>query len=165
MNLLRERRQALGLTQRQVARKLREVEPRINGPMVSRYEQGMCLPTKEQLIKLEETLQASRSALYDAEDLALGGETQGRRTRDRRRREEQLHKCYWVPREFMAQIPADVLEVCGYLSWSEWHLRELKRLVKKYERRLKRKERQNGKAGQKEHLADGHGGNRGTRGL
>lgn len=43
MNLLRERRQALGLTQRQVARKLREVEPRINGPMVSRYEQGMCL--------------------------------------------------------------------------------------------------------------------------
>ena len=144
MNRLKERRQALGLTQPQVARCLREVEPRINGPMVSRYEQGVCLPTREQLAQLEAVLQASRSALYDAEDLALGSEETGRsepaKGRDRHRA-GNIRKCYRVPKEFMAQIPEDILSMCGYPSWNAWHAAALKRLLGEYAARCKGRRR------------------------
>lgn len=77
MNRLQERRMALGLTQPQVSARLKETEPRADVGMVSRYEKGVCLPTADQLKALEDVLGASRTELYDAEDLrgeAPGGQ-------------------------------------------------------------------------------------------
>lgn len=71
MNRLQERRMALGLTQPQVSARLKETEPRADVGMVSRYEKGVCLPTADQLKALEDVLGASRTELYDAEDLDL----------------------------------------------------------------------------------------------
>ena len=48
MNRLQERRLALGLTQPQVSARLKEVEARADAGVVSRYENGVCLPTPEQ---------------------------------------------------------------------------------------------------------------------
>ena len=73
MNRLQERRMALGLTQPQVSARLKETEPRADVGMVSRYEKGVCLPTADQLKALEDVLGASRTELYDAEDLDLLG--------------------------------------------------------------------------------------------
>lgn len=73
MNRLQERRMALGLTQPQVSARLKETEPRADVGMVSRYEKGVCLPTPDQLKTLEDVLGASRTELYDAEDLDLLG--------------------------------------------------------------------------------------------
>ena len=73
MNRLQERRMALGLTQPQVSARLKETEPRADVGMVSRYEKGVCLPTPDQLKALEDVLGASRTELYDAEDLDLLG--------------------------------------------------------------------------------------------
>lgn len=71
MNRLQERRMALGLTQPQVSARLKETEPRADVGMVSRYEKGVCLPTADQLKALEDVLGASRTELYDSEDLDL----------------------------------------------------------------------------------------------
>lgn len=73
MNRLQERRMALGLTQPQVSARLKETEPRADVGMVSRYEKGVCLPTADQLKALEDVLGASRTELYDAEDLGPAG--------------------------------------------------------------------------------------------
>ena len=45
MNKLQERRVFLGLTQPDVSRELRKVDPRMDVGMVSRFERGACLPT------------------------------------------------------------------------------------------------------------------------
>jgi transcriptional regulator with XRE-family HTH domain len=71
MNHLQEKRLALELTQPQVSARLKEVEPRADVGMVSRYEKGVCLPTGPQLSVLEELYGAARTELYDAEDLDL----------------------------------------------------------------------------------------------
>jgi transcriptional regulator with XRE-family HTH domain len=73
MNRLQERRMVLGLPQPQVSARLKETEPRADVGMVSRYEKGVCLPTPDQLKALEDVLGASRTELYDAEDLDLLG--------------------------------------------------------------------------------------------
>lgn len=80
MNKLQERRVSLGLTQPDVSRELRKVDPRMDVGMVSRFERGACLPTAAVLKALCTTLQAPVSELYDAEDMAAmekqnGGET------------------------------------------------------------------------------------------
>lgn len=71
MNHLQERRQALGLTQPQVSAKLREVDPRYDVGMVSRLENGVCLPSPKVLIALEDTLQASQAELYGDDELSV----------------------------------------------------------------------------------------------
>ena len=84
MNRLQERRMALGLTQPQVSARLKETEPRADVGMVSRYEKGVCLPTADQLKALEDVLGASRTELYDAEDLDLLSAARPARRRLRR---------------------------------------------------------------------------------
>lgn len=77
MNKLQERRVFLGLTQPDVSRELRKVDPRMDVGMVSRFERGACLPTAAVLKRLTEVLQASVSDLYGAEDMAAMEEQNG----------------------------------------------------------------------------------------
>lgn len=69
MNRLQDRRLELGLTQPQVSEMLKEVDPRMDVGMVSRFERGACLPTPKVLRALEGALQAPRTTLYGAEEL------------------------------------------------------------------------------------------------
>ena len=71
MNRLSEKRIELGLKQSEVAEVLKQVEPRIDVSMVSRYEKGVCLPTLQQLEALEAVLQTPRNMLYDENELDL----------------------------------------------------------------------------------------------
>lgn len=73
MNRLQEMRALLELTQPQVSARLKEVEPRADVGMVSRYEKGVCLPTNAQLSALEALYGVPRTELYDLEDLDLVG--------------------------------------------------------------------------------------------
>ena len=123
MNRLQERRMALGLTQPQVSARLKETEPRADVGMVSRYEKGVCLPTAGQLKALEEVLGASRTELYDAEDLDLLGALPTAESRSEASETEtapptaptgRFRKCYRISREFAASLPDDLLQVCGY---------------------------------------------------
>jgi transcriptional regulator with XRE-family HTH domain len=69
MNRLQERRLSLGLSQSDVSAKLKEIDPRMDVGMVSRFERGVCLPTMETLNALEAILQAPRTELYGEDDL------------------------------------------------------------------------------------------------
>lgn len=140
VSALKRRRLELELTQPEVSAALKAVEPHIDVGMVSRYEKGVCLPTNDQLAKLEEVLQAPRTVFYRVEDLELlaGDKPRGVQRGPRRERHEtRYRKCYRVPREFAESLPGDLLEVCGYSSWQSWHDAALKRLLGEYAARKK----------------------------
>ena len=64
MNRLKERRLELGLTQEAVSGILKLADPRMDVSMVSRFENGACLPTEEVMTALEAALRTSRAYLY-----------------------------------------------------------------------------------------------------
>ena len=139
MNRLQEKRNALHLSQPQMSVRLKEVEPRIDVGMVSRYEKGVCLPTPAQMDKLEEVLGESRYELYDYADIDLVDLDVKQAMEDEeapeakpKRKETRFRKCYRLPREFAESIPTDVLDVCGYPSWNAWHAAAIKRLLAEY---------------------------------
>lgn len=72
MNRLKERRLELGLTQEAVSGVLRLADPRMDVSMVSRFENGVCLPTDTVMEALEAVLQASRAYLFGEEENAEG---------------------------------------------------------------------------------------------
>ena len=61
------------MTQGQVSARMKEKEPRVDVGMISRYEKGVCLPTRAQIEVLEEIYNQSRTELYKIEDLDLVG--------------------------------------------------------------------------------------------
>lgn len=141
----------LGLTQPQVSARLKETEPRADVGMVSRYEKGVCLPTPDQLKALEDVLGASRTELYDAEDLDLLGALPTAESRSEASETEtapptaptgRFRKCYRISREFAASLPDDLLQVCGYSSWQSWHDAALKRLLAEYAARSRSKKKE-----------------------
>ena len=140
-NRLQEKRLELGLTQPQVSARLKEVEARADVGMVSRYEKGVCLPTKDQLAALEELYGVPRTALYDVEDLDLlefpraeapTEESEHKATAPPPSHAGRFRKCYRISREFAESLPDDLLQVCGYSSWQSWHDAALKRLLGEY---------------------------------
>lgn len=70
MNNLKARRVELGLSQPQVSALLKKADPRMDVGMVSRFENGVCLPTPEVLVAVEAVLQAPAAELYDDAALA-----------------------------------------------------------------------------------------------
>lgn len=115
MNRLQETRVLLGLTQPQVSAKLKSVEPRADVGMVSRYEKGVCLPTKDQLSALEDLYGVPRTELFDLEDLDLLGipSAESEPTEESEKPEKapppshagRFRKCYRISREFAASLP------------------------------------------------------------
>lgn len=153
MNRLKEVRVSLGLTQPEVSAKLKEVEPRVDVGVVSRYENGVSLPTATQLTVIEEVLKASRYALYTEDELDLLthiyiGETapEGEKQLARRKPETRYRKCYRVPRPIIEALPADLLTTCNYVSWNDWHAACLRRLLAEYAARKKYANKKAGEA-------------------
>lgn len=70
MNRLKERRMELGLTQEDVSGILKLTDPRMDVSMVSRFENGVCLPTEEVMTALEAALRTDRAYLYGDENKA-----------------------------------------------------------------------------------------------
>ena len=118
-NRLKERREALGLSQIDVSQRLRTVEPRADVSMVSRYENGVCLPTRPQMEALEQTLEASRLDLYDPMDLDLMVPdillpvSPREPKHETRRGLRTMRRCFRMARSFAETLPADLLEACG----------------------------------------------------
>lgn len=67
MNRVRERREELGMKQKELLALLRETDPRMDIGTLSRIENGYVLPASEEIIAaLERHLQAARDDLFDA---------------------------------------------------------------------------------------------------
>ena len=71
MNHVRERRLALGLTQRQAAGMCRDIDAAMDASTLSRIENGMCLPTAKGLEALEIVFKTSAADLFPPEDLRI----------------------------------------------------------------------------------------------
>lgn len=69
-NRLKERRTELSLSQPDVVRLLRSRSPIMDVSLYSKIENGHCLPNAETLAALEEVLQAPRTQLLEADELA-----------------------------------------------------------------------------------------------
>ena len=142
-NRLQERREALGLSQIDVSQRLRTVEPRADVSMVSRYENGVCLPTLPQMEVLEQTLEACRLDLYDPMDLdlmvpeVLFPVPKREPKHETRRGLRTMRRCFRMARSFAETLPADLLEACGYTSWQSWYDAAIKRLLGEYAARKK----------------------------
>lgn len=63
-NKIKERCAKIGMSQRDLAAKLAEADARIDVPMVSKFVNGICLPTEEVLEAMESALQTTREELY-----------------------------------------------------------------------------------------------------
>lgn len=131
------------LTQENLARGLRAVEPRLTPNDISRYETGLCLPTLPQLRALETALSASRLDLYDREDLdlmvpeVLFPVPKREPKHETRRGVRTMRRCFRMSRSFAETLPADLLEACGYTSWQSWYDAAIKRLLGEYAARKK----------------------------
>lgn len=68
---LRERRIAAGLTQAQLADIVKDVDPRIDVSMISRFESGVCLPTEAVADAILCSLQTAESNKRGEDDVLL----------------------------------------------------------------------------------------------
>lgn len=140
-NHLKQYRLAQGLKQTQVAAGLKEVDTRADSTLLSKYECGVCLPTRAQLSALERCLQADRTELYDVEDLdLLELTTQPASVQSERAVKTpppshlgRYRKCYRISQELAESLPNDLLAVCGFNSWQSWHDSMLRHLLAEYE--------------------------------
>ena len=64
MNRIKERRMELGYTQPEISAYLRKVDARMDVGMVSRFENGVCLPTEKVADALCTILQATKAQLW-----------------------------------------------------------------------------------------------------
>ena len=76
MNRLKERRLELGLTQPQVSDHLKKTDPRIDVGMVSRFENGVCIPTPSVMTALCEIMKTNEGYLFGGEDVTVEAEEQ-----------------------------------------------------------------------------------------
>lgn len=153
-NRLQECRMAQGLTQPQASERLKQAEPRADVGMVSRYEKGVCLPTKEQLASLDALYGIPVTELYRMEDLDLLGllpaPQEATAESEKVVRVEppshlgRVRKCYRISQAFASSLPDDLLQVCGYSSWQSWHDAALKRLLGEYAARKRAGHQKNG---------------------
>ena len=146
MNILATRRKERGLTQPQVSAELKAADSRMDVGMVSRFESGACLPTREVMPEVEKAYGAPRTELWSWDELdllagapckAAEGPEEDEPVKGHGRKETRFRKCYRIPREFATSIPKDVLDVCGYSSWQSWHDAALRRLLGEYAARKK----------------------------
>ena len=80
MNGLKTRRTDLGLSQPDVVRLLRPRCPIMDVSLYSKIENGHCLPNAECLRALEAVLQAPRTQLLEADELAALPDDEGKET-------------------------------------------------------------------------------------
>lgn len=145
MNRLREKRVECNLSQPQLADELWTPENHLDVGMISRFENGVCLPTPKVMLGIEDALHTSRYALYDVEDIDLlhdGSPAAACKphkavTPPKEDSNPDFRKCYRIPREMASELPDDLLAVCGYKTWNDWHLKCYGQLLSEYNLRKK----------------------------
>ena len=129
---MREPRIGKRYSQQHVADIVAKVEPRADVPLISRYENGVCLATPAQARAICELYECGLADLYDVEDLDFG---QNRLKRASAERGEGL------PYKLTVRVPDDLakaffedLRVCEYTGPTDF----LRDCIKKLHKRAKK---------------------------
>ncbi len=118
MNLKKWRKKR-ALRQSDLAKKIMVTEP-----LLSYFEQGKALPTRETLVLLENALNLSRYDLYSDIELSL---------HDKRKRPRKDHKHYHVhiklPKMFKKVLNLKNFKSAGYKDMNDWFLYKVKQFI------------------------------------
>ena len=122
MNNLRKRRFELGMSQAQLSDALKKVDSHMDVGMISRFENGVCLPLPTALKALETALRAPASELFDADELATIGELSALPTTDEYSPEVKrlLTHLYHDKKAGMSRT-----ELCAAMNMPDRQVREL----------------------------------------
>ena len=122
MNNLRKRRFELGMSQAELSDELKKVDSRMDVGMISRFENGVCLPLPNALKALETALQATAAELFSGEDLQAIGELAALPTTDEYSPEVKrlLTHLYHDKKAGMSRT-----ELCAALNMPDRQVREL----------------------------------------
>ena len=71
-NNLRTVREAVGMSQVEVVRRMRDVDPHFDAPLLSKMENGFCMPTQNQTAKLAEIYGVEPSDIVRVELVGFG---------------------------------------------------------------------------------------------
>lgn len=127
MNDLKEAREIAGLTQKQLAAMVQDVDPRIDGAMISKFETEACFPTAIVAEALARCLQTSMSNLFGEVGqmyILLGNAP-----------ETPVEPLPFVVEDLLnslSETPKTRKQLCEELDISDRHLRELISKARKY---------------------------------
>ncbi|SBW02568.1 hypothetical protein KL86CLO1_11667 [uncultured Eubacteriales bacterium] len=118
---------------------LREMVKRIDRrsvdiPLLSKMENGVCLPTVDTMPAIERAYGLTRSDLYPAAELDFGVSAPAAGTEDKPtkpRRDYHRLKCkrtFRIPPSLAAILNPEVLNTCGYGTAQDWFYACIRRL-------------------------------------
>ena len=132
MVLIREKRIEQGLTQPELAKSINK-----DVPLISKFENFVCLPIPEDATKLAKTLKCTTILeLYDEKDLTFTDK------RSKAKVKTFDLNCYKLtaelPREAVKWLTRDNLKMMGYQSIKDWAIDCYYKLVKRIEKKKSR---------------------------
>jgi len=142
------------LKQKEVLQHIKKTDPRVDSGLYSKYENGVALPTPDQLKAICELLGAAPLDIYSEAEINLTGAkaTVRKATVKNEGEPDTYNLCVRLDRSAARWFRKDILEACGYRNLTHWVNVGLLRLKKEYEKaeaKAKKKaariERQNGR--------------------
>lgn len=142
------------LKQREVVQHIKNIDPRVDSGLYSKYENGVALPTPEQLKAICTLLGVEPLDVYSEAEIDLKGvaPTIHKATVKDDGEPETYNLCVRLERGAARWFRKDVLTACGYRNLTHWVNVGLVRLKKEYEKvtakekkKAARLERQNGR--------------------
>lgn len=132
MNRIKEKRIEQGLTQPELAKCINR-----DAPMISKFENFVCLPIPEDANKLAKKLKCTTILeLYDEEDLRFINQEQSRPKKKRDPIELLVYRLTAdLPREAIEWLIKDNLQLLGYSSIRDW----ANDCFKKFKQRVQKK--------------------------
>ncbi len=144
------------LKQKDVVQHLKQTDKRVDSGLYSKYENGIALPTPEQLKAICELLGVEPLDIYSEAEINLkSAKTTVQKAIPKESEEPDTYNlCVRLERGAARWFRKDILTACGYRNLTHWVNVGLLRLKKEYEKattKAKKKaariERQNGRRG------------------
>ena len=130
---LQRKRLEQGLSQEQLANRLGRIEPRVDGPLISKMEGGVCLPTAPVADELCELFTCGLSELFEERLICLKGAERPKKAAKAASDKDTYKLTADVPLELANGLKAK-LQRLEYDGITDWVIRELKAVHERYER-------------------------------
>lgn len=140
---LKEARLEKDLKQTEIVQLLKQVEPRADVGVLSRYENGVCVPTPEQFEVLCTAYGKEPHELYDPAEVDYGVSPPAQAKKKDSHKEAGYRLSVRVPQGFISDPVYFklMLQACGYPTVTAWVCQCAKRLEAEYAARQKGKDR------------------------
>lgn len=122
------------LKQKEVLQHIKKTDPRVDSGLYSKYENGIALPTPNQLKAICELLGVEVLDIYNETEINLNGIKATVHAVKEKETPDTYNLCVRLDRSAAKWFCKDVLEACGYRNLTHWVNIGLLRLKKEYKR-------------------------------